>query len=1195
MKTYLSCFFVLFSLSFPCVASEMVLNSNQTDYLQAKKTIVIAKPTHLFNRAWEDVFVNRNKGNSDEVVRTLEEKLNVNIEIKEYFSSRALLDAVAKGEVDLTLGYAETRQRSEQFIFSNTLYNVPNVFWFKDEAAQTKSKHELMWACIRNSLFCQIIKDLGITKILMVNSASELFTTLAVGTADATVIDLTSVQSYYSVVTPGEWQGTISFSKNLAPFPIQVLMSKESTQLKTIIDALLKHQIKDITQISSNYFYHFYDDIINQVIESQYGHRSIRYTVSENIYPYSYFDPTTQQTVGFIHDAITLISRKLGVSFEYVQPKGKDVIEMLRTKEIDFLPGFDVENPNNNEFIFSEPFMKLHWAYIATNKNVDTKRTAILDRTGYFIQKESLKLDFSDAVMYQDIKTLAKDMSNGKITHAYIPQSIANLYVYNGYSDIFHIEARDNAASLFKNIGVILHQDSTFLQSVINSAISLTTQNEIDLLTLKHHNITAQYGYSEERIVLYTLAVSSFIFVLVTYGLVKTRRLSISLNKAKQSEQRSYKQIQWLMTLLDSLPTLISIHDQTNKLVLSNSAFNKQRDLCLTAGNDQKSCWLKQAESQAQNTLALGIWKTIKCHCSGHEKHFRVIRQRVMNSSDESYYTVTVLDDLTRWEAQQRELEISNTKAQEAIKARDLFLAIVSHELRTPIAAMIGLMELLSTKIECKDNMELLLNAQISAERLKLLVSDILDISKMEANQLHLESRNSNIYQELCPIFRTFETHARLNNLNFKVDWKTGSINTASLDWLRVTQILNNLLNNAIKFTESGFVLINVDVTEHQLSLSITDTGCGMSEQQITRAFQPFAQGDHSISRRYGGTGLGITVVQRLVNMMNGELKIESKQGLGTKISVTIPVEAKSSILNTPQEISTEDREILRWLKAWGVPHQSSKDQNTFNLVRSNQWQNLYPDHLLSALTTSRDPLTYDTGNRYQFEGNVLIADDDPINRLLFTKQLKQFGLNAIIVKDGQEALDILKQSDQVIDLVITDCHMPNMDGYELTEIIKSSPELSHYPVIGCTAEDSKLVVEKAERVGMNQVIYKPYSFNELAVALEQLLPATCIKQHPDQPWASNYSEDEQLQMASVIFESFTADKSMLQDEKENIKEVSHRIKGSAGLLGLTTLYRAAKDCEKDPNNAQKLKQLTDELNKSIESASIILKRLNLQ
>lgn len=181
-----------------------------------------------------------------------------------------------------------------------------------------------------------------------------------------------------------------------------------------------------------------------------------------------------------------------------------------------------------------------------------------------------------------------------------------------------------------------------------------------------------------------------------------------------------------------------------------------------------------------------------------------MIRQCLANASEKDPYVITVLDDLTKWEKQQRELEVSNKKAQEAIKARDLFLAIVSHELRTPIAAMIGLMELLSTKIENKDDMELLSNAQLSAERLKLLVSDILDISKMEANQLHLESKTSNIYDELCPIFRTFESNARLNNLNFKLGWKVDSISRASLDWLRVTQILNNLLNNAIKFTETA-------------------------------------------------------------------------------------------------------------------------------------------------------------------------------------------------------------------------------------------------------------------------------------------------------------------------------------------------------------------------------------------------------
>ncbi|MFA0520223.1 sensor histidine kinase, partial [Vibrio sp. 10N.222.55.E8] len=234
----------------------------------------------------------------------------------------------------------------------------------------------------------------------------------------------------------------------------------------------------------------------------------------------------------------------------------------------------------------------------------------------------------------------------------------------------------------------------------------------------------------------------------------------------------------------------------------------------------------------------------------------------------------------------------------------------------------IGLMELLSTKIENKDDMELLSNAQLSAERLKLLVSDILDISKMEANQLHLESKTSNIYDELCPIFRTFESNARLNNLNFKLDWKVDSISKASLDWLRVTQILNNLLNNAIKFTENGFVLVTVKTSSEQLQLSITDTGCGMSDQQIARAFQPFAQGDRSISRRYGGTGLGITVVQRLVNMMDGELKIESKLGLGTKVSVTLPIKGTATPLKVVTPMHSEDREILAWFKAWKVDNQ---------------------------------------------------------------------------------------------------------------------------------------------------------------------------------------------------------------------------------------------------------------------------------
>ncbi|CAK1693059.1 two-component system, NarL family, sensor histidine kinase EvgS [Vibrio crassostreae] len=1192
MKNIINCIaLILISIS-SSFASDELVTQEQLQYLQTKKTIVIAKPTYLYKRVWEDLTINKNHRSESEIVQLLEQKLGIDIVVKDYVSSRALHEAIKNGEADLTFGYAQTKERDKHFAFSNSLYDIPNVYWYRDENTQNTPKKELTWACIRNSMFCQVIKDQGNSKVIFVNNTPELITALSVGNADATVLDLTSIQSYYSVVTPGEWQGNLEYSREIPSFSIQIMMRKEDKQLKSIVDRLLISKAEDIALRYSDYFFHFYDDLINQVLEGEYDRQTIRYTVSENIYPYSYLDPASKKTVGFIHDAIALISRKLGVSFEYIPPDGKDIVDMLRNREVEFLPGFDVEQPNNQEFQFSQPFMTLDWAYTEANKPWDVKRTAILDRTGYFIQKDSLNTDLADAVLYQDIDSLINDMSNGKITHAYIPQSIANLYVYNRYGNIFHIIASDESISLSRKMGVILRKDSTFLQNVINSAVSLTTQNEIDLLTLKHHNITAQYGYSKERIIAYTLMISCVVFALIIFGLVRTRRLSLSLSRAQQSEQRSYDQIQWLTTLLDNLPSLIAIHDKSGQLVLSNSAFDKQMAHCFTQQHDENPefCWLRDNDEKTRNKL--GVWSTIKCDCSGGEQHFRVIRQCLANASEKDPYVITVLDDLTRWEKQQRELEVSNKKAQEAIKARDLFLAIVSHELRTPIAAMIGLMELLSTKIENKDDMELLSNAQLSAERLKLLVSDILDISKMEANQLHLESKTSNIYDELCPIFRTFESNARLNNLNFKLDWKVDSISRASLDWLRVTQILNNLLNNAIKFTENGFVLVTVKTSSEQLQLSITDTGCGMSDQQIARAFQPFAQGDRSISRRYGGTGLGITVVQRLVNMMDGDLKIESKLGLGTKVSVSLPIKGTASPIKVVTPMHSEDREILAWFKAWKVDNQMNDYSQA--IERSTQWQNLYPDLLLSDISAQGKSVTHAPASEYHFTGTVLIADDDPINRLLFAKQLKRFGLKTVIVKDGQEAMEELENSETLVDIIITDCHMPNMDGYQLTEKIRSLDKLKHLPIIGCTAEDSKLVIEKAERVGMDQVIYKPYSFEELACAIEELLPQQAVETiQADQSWAQNYSPEEQLQMATVILDSFSSDKAMLLEPNPNIKAIAHRIKGSASLLGLDSLNHAAKDCEKNAEDPMYCHKLIEELDLAIASAQAVINRLD--
>ncbi|MCG9642195.1 response regulator [Vibrio sp. Isolate34] len=228
-------------------------------------------------------------------------------------------------------------------------------------------------------------------------------------------------------------------------------------------------------------------------------------------------------------------------------------------------------------------------------------------------------------------------------------------------------------------------------------------------------------------------------------------------------------------------------------------------------------------------------------------------------------------------------------------------------------------------------------------------------------------------------------------------------------------------------------------------------------------------------------------MVQRLVNMMNGDLKIESKLGLGTKVSVSLPIKGTASPIKVVTPMYSEDREILAWLKAWKIDNQMNDYSQ--EIERSTQWQNLYPDLLLSDITAQGKSVTHTPASEYHFTGTALIADDDPINRLLFAKQLKRFGLKTVIVKDGQEAMEELENSETLVDIIITDCHMPNMDGYQLTEKIRSLDKLKHLPIIGCTAEDSKLVIEKAERVGMDQVIYKPYSFEELACAIEELMP----------------------------------------------------------------------------------------------------------
>ncbi|MGF1686869.1 ATP-binding protein [Photobacterium japonica] len=517
-----------------------------------------------------------------------------------------------------------------------------------------------------------------------------------------------------------------------------------------------------------------------------------------------------------------------------------------------------------------------------------------------------------------------------------------------------------------------------------------------------------------------------------------------------------------------------------------------------------------------------------------------------------------------------RKVKKAKREALQAIALRNQFLAVVSHELRNPLAAMLGLMEILSKKITNDDSQLLLKNAINSADSLKHHVNNILDFSKIEANQLRLDVRRCSLIDELSPMLRSFEANTAVKALTFDVNWAPTPYIYAQVDAMRLNQVVMNLLSNAVKFTEQGKISVNITTTKTDLSIEINDTGCGMTEEQLSRIYSPFVQADASIARRYGGTGLGMSIVQSLLRLMKGSIEISSELGKGTTVSVSLPIKAEAVVVDhAGHTFYTNHDQITAWLLGWGINLASQSDADHW-LTQDEYGTNIFPDLLLGQVLRLIDHGTEPVSpvNSQRLTGHVLVADDDPINRLLIKRQLKEIGVTATLVDDGQQALDELERHGDEYALLITDCHMPNMDGYELTKQAKRHCWKGRV-VIGCTAEDSRIAVTKAELAGMDTVIFKPYTLMALYKVLKPHLQAT--EPAPIMPtiWIDDYLDSEREEVATVVVSAMTADIVQLNQSPEEYKAIAHRIKGSAGVLGLRDLSLYASQLELSENAAE--------------------------
>jgi signal transduction histidine kinase/CRP-like cAMP-binding protein/ActR/RegA family two-component response regulator len=627
------------------------------------------------------------------------------------------------------------------------------------------------------------------------------------------------------------------------------------------------------------------------------------------------------------------------------------------------------------------------------------------------------------------------------------------------------VYAGDEFIVKFDQQGSLVGEMSVITKSLTVASVIAETDSVI-------FAIPSQKVFESEQLEIKSLLYKVFLDILTEKLTATTQRVigfqetSEQLDQKKQELAESEDSLQQkeviLQSVLGSMSDGVVVTDASGSLLHVNSAFRSLIDNVEIPVNfpdwpetlgiyqtDEKTLYTAEALPMVKIMQGVEVDSEEMFISNNRQKEgvwlqasSRLLKNENMEAATGA---VVVFRDYTKKKKEEQALIKAKETAEAMAKSKSDFLAVMSHELRTPLNGILGMTELLTTTTLNDEQKECLDTIRTSGNNLLQIVRNILDYNNLESGTRKLAIDKLSIKECFKEIQTSFEPSAKRKSIIFETHIADELPEEIEGDTKAILQILRNLTDNAIKFSEKGKTTVSVRLDEKnndsiKLTFTVEDQGIGVDQKDHANLFQPFSQVDSSYSRKFEGVGIGLSICKRLVELMKGKIWIESEPDKGSKFHFTIETKAISPKTEQPAEAGASAKE---------------------------------------------EDVALDQNFAEKFAMKILVAEDNPMNQKLITKVLKKLGYAPELASNGLEAVEMSKQ--EAYDIILMDLQMPEMDGIEASRIIINELEDSNKPkIIALTANVSDEVKEACVQVGMSDYMTKPLKIDKLATILQK-------------------------------------------------------------------------------------------------------------